>query len=141
MVQQSQVENPLTSNEMLESVLGRRSGYVRGLGYGAKPPSRRGMSTLEVEARVSSALDTVREQLEEERAKRAEMEKKLQEQYELERARRMEIEHKQLDLQAQVSALMAVFNQVNVYIVFFNVLFLVMHLYHWLGWLALFFSC
>ncbi|XP_059288588.1 uncharacterized protein LOC132041929 [Lycium ferocissimum] len=38
--QYEEVENPMTREEMYSSILGERPGYVRGFGYGKKPPRK-----------------------------------------------------------------------------------------------------
>ncbi|KAF7839232.1 uncharacterized protein G2W53_007714 [Senna tora] len=54
------VEEPrMSRDEILASVLGERSGYVRGKGYGAMPAKRK-LNQTEVDSRVSSAIETAR---------------------------------------------------------------------------------
>ena len=90
----------------MTTVLGERTGYVRGKGYGVKPPPRRGISQLEIDARVSSALQAERAEwerkLEEERAQRLEMEQRMEEQ-------RLEMEQR---MQQQLAAIMSSIQQV-----------------------------
>ena len=43
----------MNSGQMLTSVLGEKSGYLRGQGIGAKPPRKRGLSQIDVDAQVS----------------------------------------------------------------------------------------
>lgn len=38
--QSEEVEHPMTRDEILSSVLGERSGYIRGKGYEKKPPKK-----------------------------------------------------------------------------------------------------
>jgi len=57
--------------------------WLRGRGYGAKPPRKRPISQVDVDARVTSALESVREQMQADmeiklQKERAEMEKKMQ---------------------------------------------------------------
>ena len=86
----------MTRDEILTTVLGERSGFVRGKGYGAKPPSKRGISQAEVDARVSSALENVRDQMQ------AELERKMQ----------VELDRKLQEMQAQMATFMASIQQV-----------------------------
>ncbi|KAF7800909.1 uncharacterized protein G2W53_044597 [Senna tora] len=61
------VEEPrMSRDEILASVLGERSGYVRGNGYGAMP-SKRKLNQTEVDSRVSSAIETARAEIRAER--------------------------------------------------------------------------
>ncbi|KAF7800418.1 uncharacterized protein G2W53_045190 [Senna tora] len=54
------VQEPrMSRDEILASVLGERSGYVRGKGYGAMPAKRK-LNQTEVDSRVSSAIETAR---------------------------------------------------------------------------------
>ncbi|KAF7800647.1 uncharacterized protein G2W53_044923 [Senna tora] len=54
------VEEPrMSRDEILASVLGERSGYVRGKGYGAIPAKRK-LNQTEDDSRVSSAIETAR---------------------------------------------------------------------------------
>ena len=67
-----EVDARMTSDEILTAVLGERSGYVRGKGYGAEPLRKRNRS----KSNDNSAVETVRTQLLEE------FDKKFQEQRE-----------------------------------------------------------
>lgn len=58
--QSEEVEHPMTRDEILSSVLGVRSGYVRGKGYGKKPPRKTQMQQADIEVSVSSAMESVR---------------------------------------------------------------------------------
>ncbi|KAF7822087.1 uncharacterized protein G2W53_027542 [Senna tora] len=61
------VEGPrMSRDEILASVLGERSGYVRGKGYGAMPAKRK-LNQTEVDSSVSSAIETARAEREAER--------------------------------------------------------------------------
>ncbi|KAH0675940.1 hypothetical protein KY285_023741 [Solanum tuberosum] len=68
--------NPMTGDEILATVLGERTGYVRGKGYGKRPPRKNHMQQADVEASVSSAMTNVRQEMQ------AEMDHKLQEERE-----------------------------------------------------------
>ena len=49
---------PLTGDEMLLSVLGERTGYFRGKGYGKKAPSKRArIQEVEINARINQAME------------------------------------------------------------------------------------
>ncbi|KAM3358898.1 hypothetical protein P3S68_021831 [Capsicum galapagoense] len=54
-----EIENPMTSDEILSSVLGTRSGYVQGKGYGEKPPKKSQMQQANIVASVSSAVESM----------------------------------------------------------------------------------
>ncbi|XP_019257788.1 PREDICTED: uncharacterized protein LOC109236007 [Nicotiana attenuata] len=69
-------EHPLPRDEILSAVLGERTGYVRGKGYGKKPPKKSHIQAANLEASVSSAMATVRQEMQ------AEMGRKLQEERE-----------------------------------------------------------
>ncbi|KAF7800644.1 uncharacterized protein G2W53_044926 [Senna tora] len=134
--QQKDNQHTLTGDEILESVLGEKSGYVRGKGYGKKPITKRARQQIDVEASVSSAIEVIRDQmqaefdrkLQEDRAEyeckiqeeRVEYERKLQEErnelqlkeeekhVELERKMQAEIDQR---IQAQLTILMSNFQQ------------------------------
>ncbi|OIT38547.1 hypothetical protein A4A49_59380, partial [Nicotiana attenuata] len=87
--QSEDIEHPMTRDEILSSVVGERTGYVRGKGYGKKPPKKSNIQQANIEASVSSAIDIVRQEMQ------AEMDRKLQEEREqmaAELRRNMEIE-------------------------------------------------
>nr|XP_009774923.1 PREDICTED: uncharacterized protein LOC104224899 isoform X3 [Nicotiana sylvestris] len=87
--QSEDIEHPMTRDEILSSVVGERTGYVRGKGYGKKPPKKSNIQQANIEASVSSAIDIVRQEMQ------AEMDSKLQEEREQmasELRRNMEIE-------------------------------------------------
>ena len=56
MAQQQSEEIPMTRDEVMSSVLGERTCYVCGKGYGKKPPSKRHMNQENMDANVSSAM-------------------------------------------------------------------------------------
>ncbi|KAH0697744.1 hypothetical protein KY290_005119 [Solanum tuberosum] len=68
--------NPMTGDEILATVFGERTGYVRGKGYGKRPPRKNHMQQADVEASVSSSMTNVRQEMQ------AEMDHKLQEERE-----------------------------------------------------------
>ncbi|OIT02690.1 hypothetical protein A4A49_56796, partial [Nicotiana attenuata] len=87
--QSEEIEQPMTRDEILSSVVGERTGYVRGKGYGKKPPKKSNIQQANIEASVSSAIDIVRQEMQ------VEMNRKLQEECEqmaAELQRNMEIE-------------------------------------------------
>ncbi|KAF3640579.1 putative formin-like protein 3-like [Capsicum annuum] len=57
--QSEEIENPMTSDEILSSVLGVRSGYVRGKGHGKKPPKKSQMHQENIEASVSLVVESM----------------------------------------------------------------------------------
>ncbi|KAF7812110.1 uncharacterized protein G2W53_033086 [Senna tora] len=61
--QQKDNPHPLTGDEILEYVLGEKSGYVRGKGYEKKPITKRARQQIDVEASVSSAIEVIRDQI------------------------------------------------------------------------------
>ncbi|KAF7844130.1 uncharacterized protein G2W53_001035 [Senna tora] len=111
--QQKDNQHPLTGDEILESVLGEKSGYVRGKGYGKKPISKRARQQIDVEASVSSAIDAERAEYERKlQVERNELQLKEQEKH-AEHERKMQYEIDQR-IQAQMAILMSNFQQVNV---------------------------
>ncbi|KAM3359246.1 hypothetical protein P3S68_022179 [Capsicum galapagoense] len=74
--QSEEIENPMTSDEILSSVLGVRSGYVWGKGHGKKPPKKSQMQQENIEANVSSAVESMRQEMQ------LDMERRLQEERE-----------------------------------------------------------
>ncbi|XP_055824158.1 uncharacterized protein LOC129892599 [Solanum dulcamara] len=74
--QSEEIEHPMTRDEILSSVLGERSGYVRGKGYGKKPPKKTQLHQSDIEASVSSAIESIRQEMQ------ADMDRKLQEERE-----------------------------------------------------------
>ncbi|XP_059311964.1 uncharacterized protein LOC132063443 isoform X2 [Lycium ferocissimum] len=98
--QYEQNENPKTGDEILAAILGERTGYVRGKGYGKKPLKKSRMQLVNFRSNFSSAIESVRQEmqaemdrkLEEEREQmRAEMDKRFEAQMQEER-RQMRIE-------------------------------------------------
>ncbi|XP_060171297.1 uncharacterized protein LOC132602474 isoform X1 [Lycium barbarum] len=71
--QSEEVEHPMTREEMYSSILGQRSGYVCGFGYGKKPPRKTQMQQANIEASVSSAMEIMRQEMQ------ADMDRKFQE--------------------------------------------------------------
>ncbi|KAF7826969.1 uncharacterized protein G2W53_018133 [Senna tora] len=108
--QKKENQHPLTGDEILESVLGERSGYVRGKGYGKKPITKRARKQIDVEASVSSAIEIQEERVEYEhklQEERNELQPKDQEKHaELERKMQAEIDQR---IQAQLAILMSNF--------------------------------
>ncbi|XP_055830883.1 uncharacterized protein LOC129899912 [Solanum dulcamara] len=74
--QSEEIEHPMTRDEILSSVLGERSGYVRGKGYGKKPPKKTQLHQSDIEASVSSAMESIRQEMQ------VVMDRKLQEERE-----------------------------------------------------------
>ncbi|XP_019256070.1 PREDICTED: uncharacterized protein LOC109234506 isoform X1 [Nicotiana attenuata] len=87
--QSKEIEHPMTRDEILSTVLGERTGYVRGKGYGKKPPKKSNTQQANIESSVSSAIKIVHQKMQ------AEMDRKLQEEREqmaAELKRNMELE-------------------------------------------------
>ncbi|KAF3617593.1 putative formin-like protein 3-like [Capsicum annuum] len=61
--QSEEIENPMTSDMILSSVLGVRSGYVRGKGHGKKPLKKSQMQQANIESSVSSAVESMRQEM------------------------------------------------------------------------------
>lgn len=78
--QNEQNENPMTGDEILATVLGERTGYVRGKGYGKKPLKKSHMQLAILGSDLSSAIESVRQEMQ------ADMDRKLQEEREQMRA-------------------------------------------------------
>ncbi|WMV33229.1 hypothetical protein MTR67_026614 [Solanum verrucosum] len=74
--QSEEIEHRMTRDDILSSVLGERSGYVRGKGYGKKPPKKNQIQQADIEASVSSAMESMRQEMQ------ADMDRKLQEERE-----------------------------------------------------------
>nr|XP_016455319.1 PREDICTED: uncharacterized protein LOC107779399 [Nicotiana tabacum] len=74
--QSEEIVHPMTRDEILSSVHGERTGYVRGKGYGKKPPKNSLTQAANIEASVSSAIEIVRQEIQ------ADMDRKLQEERE-----------------------------------------------------------
>ncbi|OIT06038.1 hypothetical protein A4A49_15554 [Nicotiana attenuata] len=74
--QSEEIEHPLTRDEILSTVLGERTGYVRRKGYGKKPPKKSNTQHANIESSVSSAMEIVRQKMQDE------MDRKLQEERE-----------------------------------------------------------
>ncbi|MCD7455724.1 hypothetical protein HAX54_029295 [Datura stramonium] len=62
--QSEEVEHPMTRDEILSSVLGERSGYVQGKGYEKKPPRKTQIQQADIEASVSSVMESMRQEME-----------------------------------------------------------------------------
>ncbi|CAN4080469.1 unnamed protein product [Withania somnifera] len=75
-----QNENPMTGDEILATVLGERTCYVRGKGYGKKPPKKSHMQRAILGSDLSSAIESMHQEMQ------ADMERKLQEEREQMRA-------------------------------------------------------
>ncbi|PHT89888.1 hypothetical protein T459_05001 [Capsicum annuum] len=58
--QSKKIELRMTGDEILSSVLGERSGYVRGKGHGKKPPKKNQTQQTNIEASVYSAVESIR---------------------------------------------------------------------------------
>ncbi|KAH0761318.1 hypothetical protein KY290_017391 [Solanum tuberosum] len=71
--QSDEIEHRMTRDDILSSVLGERSGYVQGKGYGKKPPKKTQIQQADIEASVSSAMESMRQEMQ------ADMDRKLQE--------------------------------------------------------------
>ncbi|PHU05138.1 hypothetical protein BC332_25960 [Capsicum chinense] len=71
-----EIDNPMTSHEILSLVLGVRSGYFREKGYGKKPPKKSQTQQANIEASVSSTIESMRQEMQ------LDMERKLQEERE-----------------------------------------------------------
>ncbi|KAG5619501.1 hypothetical protein H5410_004719 [Solanum commersonii] len=71
--QSEEIEHRMTRDDILSSVLGERSGYVRGKGYGKKPPKKTQIQQADIESSVSSAMKSMRQEMQ------ADMDRKLQE--------------------------------------------------------------
>ncbi|XP_049397336.1 uncharacterized protein LOC125861495 [Solanum stenotomum] len=74
--QSKEIETPMTRDEILSSFLGERSGYVSGKGYEKKPPKKAQIQQADIEASVSSAMESMRQEMQ------VDMERKLQEERE-----------------------------------------------------------
>ncbi|XP_060190506.1 uncharacterized protein LOC132619695 [Lycium barbarum] len=94
--QSEEVENPMTREEMYSSILGERPGYVRGFGYGKKPPIKTQMQQANIEASVSFAMEIMRQEMQAgmDRKLQEELNRKLQE----ELNRKLQEEHEQMDI-------------------------------------------
>ncbi|KAF7833107.1 uncharacterized protein G2W53_015440 [Senna tora] len=103
--QQKDNQHPLTGDEILESVLGEKSGYVRGKGYGKKPITKRARQQIDVEASVSSTIEVIRDQMQAEfdrklQEDRVEYERKIQDER-VEYERKLQEERNELQLKDQ----------------------------------------
>ncbi|KAL3348570.1 hypothetical protein AABB24_021973 [Solanum stoloniferum] len=78
--QYEQNENPMTRDKILATVLGERTGYVRGKGYGKMPLKKSCMQHEYWGSSLSSAIEGVRQEMQ------ADMDRKLQEEREQMRA-------------------------------------------------------
>ncbi|KAG5568361.1 hypothetical protein H5410_064624 [Solanum commersonii] len=74
--QSEEIEHRMTRDDILFSVLGERSGYVRGKGYGKKPPKKTQIQQADIEASMSSAMESMHQEMQ------ADMDRKLQEERE-----------------------------------------------------------
>ncbi|KAM3323322.1 putative protein isoform X2 [Capsicum chacoense] len=74
--QYEQNENPMTGDEVLATILGERTGYVRGKGYGKKPLKKSQVERATLGSDLSSVIESVRQEMQ------AEMDRKLQEERE-----------------------------------------------------------
>ncbi|XP_015164285.1 uncharacterized protein [Solanum tuberosum] len=61
--QSEEIEHHMTRDDILSSVLGERSGYVRGNGYGKKPPKKTQIQQADIEASVSSTMESMRQEM------------------------------------------------------------------------------
>ncbi|KAM3340092.1 hypothetical protein P3S68_029962 [Capsicum galapagoense] len=66
----------MTNDEILSSVLGVRSGYVREKGYRKKPPKKSHTQQANIEASMSSTIESMRQGMQ------LDMKRKLQEEHE-----------------------------------------------------------
>ncbi|XP_016486778.1 uncharacterized protein LOC107807013 [Nicotiana tabacum] len=87
----------MTRDEILYSVLGERTCYVRGKGYGKKPPKKCNIQHANIEASVYSAMDIVRQEMQSEmdrklQGEREQIAAELRRYIELELQRKLEIE-------------------------------------------------
>ncbi|OIT37546.1 hypothetical protein A4A49_55454 [Nicotiana attenuata] len=79
----------MTRDEILSTVLGERTCYIRGKGYRKKHPKKSNIQLANIESNVSSAMEIVHQEMQ------AEMDRKLQEEREqmaAELQRNMELE-------------------------------------------------
>ncbi|XP_019257269.1 PREDICTED: uncharacterized protein LOC109235562 [Nicotiana attenuata] len=74
--QSKEIEHPMTRDKILSSVLGERTGYIHGKGYGKKPPKNIHTQVANIEASMSSAIEIVRQEMQ------VDMDRKLQEERE-----------------------------------------------------------
>ncbi|WMV18531.1 hypothetical protein MTR67_011916 [Solanum verrucosum] len=74
--QSEEIEHCMTKDDILSLVLGEISGYVRGKGYGKKPPKKTQIQQADIEASVSSAMESMHQEMQ------ADMDRKLQEERE-----------------------------------------------------------
>lgn len=65
--QQQSKENthPMNSDEILATVLGEWPSYVRVKGYGKRPTKKSRVQQVDIEASMSSAIDTMRQGMQE----------------------------------------------------------------------------
>uniref|UniRef100_A0A1U7W3C0 Uncharacterized protein LOC104224561 n=1 Tax=Nicotiana sylvestris TaxID=4096 RepID=A0A1U7W3C0_NICSY len=100
--QSEEIEHPMTRDEILSTVLGERTGYVRGKGYEKKPPKKSNMQQASIESSVSFAMKIMRQKMQ------AEMDRKLQEEREqmaaqLQRNMELELQRKLAEEREQSS--------------------------------------
>ncbi|KAF3673254.1 putative formin-like protein 3-like [Capsicum annuum] len=74
--QSEEIDNPMTSDEILSLVLGVILGYVRGKGHRKKPPKKSQMQQANIEASVSLAEESMHQEMQ------LDIERKLQEERE-----------------------------------------------------------
>ncbi|PHT45349.1 hypothetical protein CQW23_14507 [Capsicum baccatum] len=67
-----EIENFMTSDKILSSILGERLGYVQKKGYGKNPPKRIQTQQANIESNMSSAIESMRQEIQ------LDMERKLQ---------------------------------------------------------------
>ncbi|KAJ8568817.1 hypothetical protein K7X08_032448 [Anisodus acutangulus] len=100
----------MAGDEILTSVLGEKTRYVRGKGYGKKPPKKSRLQQENIEARVSSAMAIMRQEMQ------TDMDQKLQEDREkmaeeLQRKLDEECVHMSVEFQEQMAAFMTSMQQ------------------------------
>jgi len=105
----------MNRTEMLIDALGEKSGYVRGRGFGVKPPRKRTISQVDLE----HAIETERAKIQEELTQKFQVQ--LDERLADERAKMQEEMTQKLDeeidrrISAQLALLMPALQQVNMY--------------------------
>ncbi|KAF7808492.1 uncharacterized protein G2W53_035235 [Senna tora] len=95
------VEEPrMSRDEILASILGERSRYVRGKGYGAMPAKRK-LNQTEVDSRVSSAIEIASAEMRAEREAKRE-DDRVQMRTEIRAEREAEREEDQVQMRAEI---------------------------------------
>lgn len=61
--QQQFEENSMNADEILVIVLGERTGYVGGKGYGKRPTKKSRAQQVELEASTSSSMESMRQDM------------------------------------------------------------------------------